>query len=162
MMADEPSGQASRQVVQQRIRNRLIEYFEWVSSFEEQRRYQAAVPAVSVAGEVFEQWGDWVPEPATADRFGPVYSPDEVEAMLAYSSVMARAMPEPPTSGSHSRASTLSRSGRNCDERQPKRSSCSAAAAPCRRIKRPELVEGVYEPAFGGGARLRTALCSDG
>lgn len=92
--SDEPEDRPSRPVVEQRIRNRLIEYFDWVSSFEEQRRLQEEVPAVSVAGEVCNQWGDWVREPVTADSFGPVYSPDEVEAMLAYESVMARAIDE--------------------------------------------------------------------
>ena len=78
-------------VIERRLRNRLIEYFGWVSSFAEQRRYQAAVPAVSVVGEVFEQWDDWTPKAVSRDSFGPVYSPDEIEAMLTYESVMARA-----------------------------------------------------------------------
>ncbi len=54
------------------------------------------MPAVSVVGEVFEQWDDWTPEPVAADRFGPVYSSDEVEAMLGYDSVMARAIGATP------------------------------------------------------------------
>jgi hypothetical protein len=83
-------------MVEQRVRNRLIEYFEWASSFDEQRGYQAVAP-VAVAGEVFNQWDDWTgPEPVAADSFGPVYSCDEVEAMLSYDSVLTRAIDETP------------------------------------------------------------------
>jgi hypothetical protein len=95
MTPDEPADQPSPLVVEQRIRNRLIEYFEWASSFGEQRAYQDVAP-VPVAGEVFEQWDDWTPEPVTADSFGPVCSRDEVEAMLSYDSVHARAIVETP------------------------------------------------------------------
>lgn len=92
MTPGEHEDQPSPRVVEQRIRNWVIEYFDWVSSYEEQRRYQAAVPAVSVAGEVFEQWDDWTPEPMTEDRLGAVYSPAEIEAMLAYDRLLARAL----------------------------------------------------------------------
>jgi hypothetical protein len=42
------SEAVSLTVVHQRIRNRIIEYPELASSYDEQRTYQAAVPAVSV------------------------------------------------------------------------------------------------------------------
>jgi hypothetical protein len=94
MTTGEPEDQPSPRMVEQRVRNRLIEYFEWASSFDEQREYQAVAP-VAVAGEVFNQWDDWTgPEPVTADSFGPVYSCDEVEAMLSYDSVLTRAIDE--------------------------------------------------------------------
>ena len=97
----EPSGMGanvdrpSERVVSQRIRNRLIEYFSWASSFEEQRDYQAVAP-IWVPGEVFEQFYDTVREPVVASDFDDVYSAGEIDALIAYSEVLDRARDETP------------------------------------------------------------------
>lgn len=44
----------------QRIRNRVIEYLELASSFDNQSAYQAAVPYIHVPNEIINQWEDWV------------------------------------------------------------------------------------------------------
>ncbi|QKE85100.1 hypothetical protein [Arthrobacter sp. NEB 688] len=48
-------------IIEQRVRNRLIEYFQLASSYAAQAEYEhAAPPFVYVPHEVIEQWGDWV------------------------------------------------------------------------------------------------------
>lgn len=55
--------QPSRRVVDQRIRNRIIEYLELAASYEAQLAYEKAVPFLHVPYEVINQWDDWVPSP---------------------------------------------------------------------------------------------------
>jgi hypothetical protein len=74
------SGVSDR-VVQQRIRNRVIDYLQLASSFEEQREYAATAP-VNIPYEVINQWEDWVSEdPRTAEEHSDVYSGEEIEAL---------------------------------------------------------------------------------
>jgi hypothetical protein len=80
----------SRRIVEQRIRNRVIEYLDVVASFDAQRTYEREAPAfVNVPYEIINEWQDWVPEdrgtPAT--KVLGVYSPDEVEALRSYQAV---------------------------------------------------------------------------
>jgi hypothetical protein len=53
-------GDASERLIEQRVRNRIIEYLELAASFEEQRRYEQDVPIAYVPYEVINQWGDQV------------------------------------------------------------------------------------------------------
>ena len=65
----------------QRIRNRIIDYLELASSFDEQSAYQAAVPYVNVPNEVINQWEDWVSPDWSNYITAPVFSPDEIIAI---------------------------------------------------------------------------------
>ena len=82
------SEQPSERVVQQGIRNRVIEYLELAASFEEQRDYQGAAPIADVVNEVVNQFDDWVHDLPDPSR---VYSAAEVEELRAYEVVLDRA-----------------------------------------------------------------------
>ena len=92
----------SEQLVRQRVRNRLIDYFELAASFDQQRAYQAAAPDVSVPNEVVNQFEDWVDLPVRrADYPAPVFDEFEVGALERFagtwgrvSDQMPQAMPE--------------------------------------------------------------------
>ena len=84
----------SRRVVEQRIRNRVIEYLELAASFEHQLEYQERVPIARVPSEVINQWEDWAGEDPLEgrDRHSvSAYSPDELAAMRAFHAVWDRA-----------------------------------------------------------------------
>ena len=68
-------------IVIQRIRNRIIDYLELASSFDEQSAYQAAVPHINVPNEVINQWEDWVSPDWSNYITAPVFSPDEIIAI---------------------------------------------------------------------------------
>lgn len=75
----------SRRVVEQRVRNRIIEYLELASSFEAQLEYQQNAPIAYVPNEVINQWEDWVhTDPRTDDRHPDVYSTEEIAAMKRF------------------------------------------------------------------------------
>ena len=57
------SDKPSKRVVDQRIRNRIIECLELAASYEDQLAYETNVPFVNVPYEVINQWDDWVPAP---------------------------------------------------------------------------------------------------
>lgn len=74
--------QPSARLVEQRIRNRVIEYLELAASFEEQQRYERNVPIAYVPGEVINQWEDNFPRGLQRDLAQTdVFSPDEVAAL---------------------------------------------------------------------------------
>ena len=54
-------SQPSERVVEQRIRNQIIEYFELAASYDEQLAYEKNVPIAHVPYEVIDQWTDCVP-----------------------------------------------------------------------------------------------------
>ena len=88
----------SKRVVEQRIRNRVIEHLELAASFEEQQGYERNVPIAHVPSEVINLWGDNFPRGLDRDlpRFG-VFSADEVAALRMVEraiDVAARAMPD--------------------------------------------------------------------
>ena len=60
--ADQPSAR----LVEQRIRNRIIESLELAASFEVQQQYERDVPIAYVPGEVLNQWGGQFPTRAGA------------------------------------------------------------------------------------------------
>jgi hypothetical protein len=101
--AEEP-GKPSRRVVEQRVRNRVIEYLELAASFEEQREYERNVPIAYVPYEVINQWEDWVyKDPRDDTNVLDVYDKAEVEAMGHFHAVwddVASAVPNnyPPLS----------------------------------------------------------------
>lgn len=73
-------------LVEQRIRNRVIEYLELASSYEAQLEYQSSTPIAFVPHEVIEQWADWSPvdQSRWPGRLTDPYSADEIAAMRAY------------------------------------------------------------------------------
>lgn len=84
------------QVLGQRIRNRIMEYLETASSFDEQRAYQAAVPWVHVPNEIIEQWADWVHDPRSPIFTTPVFSPPEQEAIARFQVLWERVIRDTP------------------------------------------------------------------
>lgn len=79
----------SDRLVEQRIRNRIIEYLDLAASYEAQVEYQAAVPFVTVAYEVINQWHDSVPgDPRDVACNVGVFAADEVRAMCDFQAVL--------------------------------------------------------------------------
>jgi hypothetical protein len=87
-MTQRPVGdpdKPSRRVVEQRVRNRIIEYLELASSFEQQQEYEREVPIAHIPYEVINQWEDWVHKDPREDRDLPdVYDEAEIEAMRQF------------------------------------------------------------------------------
>lgn len=94
-MSDDPT----EQVLAQRIRNRMIEYWEWVASADAQRKYQEAVPYVSVSNEAINQWQDWQPYDNPEIHYSlPVFTEDETSMIVCFHRVwseVADATPDP-------------------------------------------------------------------
>lgn len=78
----------SRRVVSQRIRNRIIEYFDLVASYEAQVEYEQRVPFVNIPYEVINQWEDSVPPlpNAPVDHLD-VFSAEELREIDLFRSV---------------------------------------------------------------------------
>jgi hypothetical protein len=75
----------SERVVEQRIRNRVIEYLDLAASFEVQQRYERDAPIAYIPSEVIEQWADNFPRTPRPDAdLLDVYSTDEVEAIRQF------------------------------------------------------------------------------
>ena len=73
-----------------RLRNRIIEHLQLVSSAEEQLTYQQSVPIAQVSDELFNAWGDWVADEATIEEFtAPVFSPEEQLAIREFNTALA-------------------------------------------------------------------------
>lgn len=91
-------SQPSERVVDQRIRNRIIEYFELAASYDDQLAYEQNVPIAHVPYEVINQWEDWVPSgPLTAVRDPSVFSASELHEMYDFQRVWestASALPD--------------------------------------------------------------------
>lgn len=78
----------SRNVLLQRVRNRIIQYLDLAASFEEQKKYQLSVPEVSVPNEVINQWEDWVSPEWKNQLIEPVFSKAEREGIEVFSQVL--------------------------------------------------------------------------
>lgn len=74
----------SDRVVEQRVRNRVIEYLELAASFEAQQEYERVTPIAHVPYEVINQWEDWVKDPRTDPDIADVYDGPEVEALCQF------------------------------------------------------------------------------
>jgi len=71
-------------VIQQRMRNHLMDYLELAGTFGAQRAYDSH-RVVNVANEVINQWEDCVPDAPWEDEWiETVYSSDEIEAMKQF------------------------------------------------------------------------------
>ncbi len=87
VMAERPP----KEVVDTRIRNRIMEYLQLVSSAAQQEDYQRRVPDVNVPTELICSWEDWMPVEEGAQGFAPpVYSAEEYEAIERYGRMGSR------------------------------------------------------------------------
>lgn len=93
-MSDNPSPV----LVDQRIRNRIIEYLGAASSYDEQRDYALRVPIVSVPNEMINEWEDWAGVDAknllSFDK--RVFSSAELEALQAYHAIWLTVVRDTP------------------------------------------------------------------
>jgi len=93
-----PGERPSRRVVDQRIRNRVIEYFEVAASFEAQRKCERDIPIVHVPYEVISEWKDWVWKDPRQDSDLPgIYTQEEFQALCDYQvvwEVATKAVPD--------------------------------------------------------------------
>jgi hypothetical protein len=91
-------GDASNRLIEQRVRNRIIEYPELAASFEDQRRYERDAPIAHVPYEVINQWDDQVWTPPSENPYNlDIYDAAEVEALCRYREVLeavSRAVPD--------------------------------------------------------------------
>jgi hypothetical protein len=91
-------GDASERLIEQRVRNRIIEYLKLAASFEEQQQYERHVPIAYVPYEVINQWGDQVwKHPRENPHNNDVYDEAEVDALSRYQEVLdatSRAVPD--------------------------------------------------------------------
>lgn len=86
-------------LVLQRLRNRVIDYLEMVSSLDRQLQYQSKAPDVSVAAEVINQWEDWVDSSSWRDVYlPPVVSHSEINAMSDFHRVWEQVINDLPSS----------------------------------------------------------------
>jgi len=75
-------------VVEQRIRNRVIEYLDLARSYEAQQDYEHRVPIANVPYEVINMWEDNFPrDPREDANVLAVFSPDEVVAIRQFHEV---------------------------------------------------------------------------
>ena len=92
------ADRSPREVVDTRIRNRIMEYLQLVTSAAQQKHYQRRVPDVNVPAELICSWEDWMPVEEGAQGFAlPVYSAEECEAIERYGrswEVVVAATPE--------------------------------------------------------------------
>ena len=87
----------SPMLVAQRIRNRLIEYFETTASYPMQQAFQLNVPAVHVPTEIINQWEDWVDTQRLDGFIEPVFSQAEQVALREFHEVWEGAVKDTPT-----------------------------------------------------------------
>lgn len=90
----------TEQLLRQRIRNRIIEYWEWVTCYEAQRDHLARAPVgVFIPSDAINQWEDYV-RPNWREYLGaPVFSPAECDALAFYEGIwgyVSDAMPDDP------------------------------------------------------------------
>jgi hypothetical protein len=78
----------SLQILDQRVRNRIIDQLDLCSSYEIQLQYEKDVPIADVPAEVIQGWFDWSPE-ENLKRWGPpVYTEEEVQALQCFHHVI--------------------------------------------------------------------------
>ena len=86
----------SAMLLDQRIRNRIIEYLETASSYEEQKKFETDVPIVHVPNEIINEWEDYVNRDCLSECAGPVFSPEEQIAIRQFDAVWAQVADDTP------------------------------------------------------------------
>jgi hypothetical protein len=97
-MADQP---ISRQLLQQRVRNRIMDYLQLAASADQQRDYERRVPIAQLPSEMINQWEDWVRDDDLNWYAAPVFSQDESEAILTFHDVWSAVADETPNPMPH-------------------------------------------------------------
>lgn len=83
-MSDTPS----ERIVQQRLRNRIIESLELAASIEDQREYQRRVPFVDVPTQIINGWEDFVGQDwRRYYAAGDVFTSSEIDAIAEFDAV---------------------------------------------------------------------------
>lgn len=77
-------SEPSERVVDQRIRNRIIEYLELVASFDDQLAYERKAPIAHVPYELINQWEDWLPRAFEAGRLPSVFAVAELHELREF------------------------------------------------------------------------------
>jgi hypothetical protein len=83
-------------LLDQRIRNRIIECLEIASSYDEQLKYEANVPIAHVPNEIINMWEDSVDRSRLDEFAEPVYSPNEQAAIRRFHAVWEGATKDTP------------------------------------------------------------------
>ncbi len=85
-------------VVSQRIRNRIMEYFDLASSKEALFEYQDNVKSVNILNELANQWEDWFSIEGFKKGWyvEPTYTKEECDALLSYHKLWDRVFDELP------------------------------------------------------------------
>lgn len=85
-----------------RIRNRIIEHLQFVSSAEKQLAYQQKVPVAHVSNELFNAWTDWVANEQAIEQFvAPIFSSDEQQAIVQFNSTLDMVARQTPQELAH-------------------------------------------------------------
>jgi hypothetical protein len=91
--------EVSEIVVSQRIRNRIMEYFELASSKEGLLEYQDKIKSVNILSELANQWEDWfsIEGFKKSQYVEPIYTKEECNALLLYHETWNKVFDEIPT-----------------------------------------------------------------
>lgn len=93
-------GAPSESIVQQRLRNRIMESLELAASIEDQREYQHRVPFVDVPTEIINRWEDFVGQDWRRHyAAGAVFTTSEIDAIAEFDAVwndVAERVPDLP------------------------------------------------------------------
>ncbi|MGC9370337.1 MAG: hypothetical protein ACP5DX_12420 [Paracoccaceae bacterium] len=84
------------QLTMQRLRNRVLEYLELASCFEEQAHYQQTVPHAHVPTEIICQWEDFAGTDGLDWISRPAYSKSEIAALRRFHSAWEATCRETP------------------------------------------------------------------
>ena len=87
---------SDKQILLQRIRNGMIDVLELAADFGSQCTYQRGVPSVSVPNEVINQWDDWFGHHDPSRLQPPVFTLEEVDAVMAFDAVWTRVCVKTP------------------------------------------------------------------
>ena len=93
------SNEESRDLVNRRVRNLVIDYLALVSSARALLEYQRNVPIAHVYAELFEQWRDSVClDVQSTDEVlpSPTYTDDERSAMVAFEHIWMEVSKDAP------------------------------------------------------------------
>jgi hypothetical protein len=76
--------EANERIIEQSVRNRIIEYLELTASFAAQSAYERAAPIAHVPYEVINQWEDQLPDGPAVILEPGVYTKEELDALTRF------------------------------------------------------------------------------
>ncbi len=92
----------STQLLQQRVRNGIMDYLEIAASADEQREYERQVSIAHVPNAMINQWEDWVRSEDLGWYGPPVFSREENDAIRQFHKIWKRVAEETPNPMPHS------------------------------------------------------------